>query len=65
MRFPEPFLWHVFSYLAEACLHFEQGPFRGVTNDKFGNRLNNGYLLHTDLKTDNGEYLHDFENCPC
>lgn len=55
MRFPEPFLWHVFLHLAEACLKFEHGPFKSVTSSKFGDSLKDGYLLHADLKTDNGE----------
>ncbi|KAK5057625.1 hypothetical protein LTR84_011625 [Exophiala bonariae] len=53
MRFPEPFLWHVFLHLAKACQKFEASEFRSLKQDTFGKKLETAYLLHNDIKLDN------------
>jgi hypothetical protein len=54
MRFPEPFLWHIFYHLIQGCKTFEEGPWRSLSRNSFGDELDDGYLLHGDIKPDNG-----------
>lgn len=53
MNFPEPFLWHVFWHLAQACWRFEESEFRSLKKNTFGKKLRKPYLLHNDIKLDN------------
>jgi hypothetical protein len=53
MHLPEPFLWHVFYHLIQGCGNFEEGPFKSLYSDEFGEELMGGYLLHSDIKLDN------------
>lgn len=53
MYLPEAFLWHVFYFLARACLEFSSGRFRSLAPRTFGKALPGQYLLHNDIKTDN------------
>lgn len=57
MHFPEAFLWHVFYHLIQGCGHFEEGPFRSLYPDSFGEELVGGYLLHGDIKLDNSTFF--------
>ena len=57
MYFPEAFLWQVFAFLAESYLKFSTGPFRSLRASRYGEELEDGYLLHNDIKTDNSRQL--------
>ena len=52
---PEQFLWHIFKGLMEAAKTMETGPFEYV--DKFGKPFPDSYIVHCDIKPENGEWV--------
>lgn len=52
---PELFLWHLLSWYSEAQCNMTDGPFRSLQSRDSGVELADGYLIHRDIKTENGE----------
>lgn len=62
---PEPFLWHLFYWLAEGLERYAAGidnngdddpSFRDMTAQDWGTQLDSGYLLHNDIKLMNSKF---------
>ena len=52
---PELFLWHLFSCFEKGHGAMTKGAFRSMRPKDFGVPLEDGYLIHCDIKTDNSK----------